>query len=449
MATANEATPWRRIVVYSLPAAGVNFMENLIAMFLLKFAADVLLLAPALVASFFGVARVWDAVSDPIVGYWSDRTRLRMGRRRPWILASAVPLALSFGVLWSPPRLAAPALGLWVGTAILLFFTAQAAFQVPHLAWGAELAGGEHDRSRVFGGRLAVGLLGAFGAAIGMVALERAADPRSTALVVAVVAGVATCAACVLLVVQLRERPEYQGRGGTSPRAAFGDVLRNPHARLLIAVFFLEGLGFAAMTTTMPFYIQYVAGRTGDTGLFMGGALTAMLVTIPVWLALARCFGKRRVWLGSLVGRAAAFAAVVVLPADATGAMVVDMLVIGSLFGCGAMLGPSLEADVIEDDERRTGERKEGAYFAAWNLAAKGSAGAAIVLSGIVLQLVAFEPNAVQQPAARAGIVLLFGGFPALFYLVAAALLARLSLASGRVAGLPAQPAAAEPVGRG
>lgn len=83
MAMANEATPWRRIVVYSLPAAGVNFMENLIAMFLLKFAADVLLLAPALVASFFGVARVWDALSDPIVGYWSDRTRLRMGRRRP------------------------------------------------------------------------------------------------------------------------------------------------------------------------------------------------------------------------------------------------------------------------------------------------------------------------------------------------------------------------------
>ena len=415
-------------------------MENLIAMFLLKFATDVLLLSPALVALFFGLGRVWDAVSDPIAGYWSDRTRLGLGRRRPWILASAVPLALTFAALWSPPPLPSGLLALWVGAAILLFFTAQTAFEVPHLAWGAELAVDEHDRTRVFGGRLAVGLLGAFGAAIGMGALERAADPRRTALVLALLAGFATCGACLLLVARLRERPEYQGRGGTSPRAAFGDVVRNPHARLLLAVFFLEGLGFASMTTTMPFYIQYVTGRPGQAGLFMGGALCAMLVTIPLWLALARRFGKRAVWLGSLVGRAAAFSLVLVVPGDATVAMVANMLVIGSLFSCGAMLGPSLEADVIDDDEHRTGQRKEGAYFAAWNLASKGSAGAAVVLSGVVLQLVAFAPNAVQQPAALAGIRVLFGGLPALFYLLAAGLLTRLALAPApAVTGSPAQ----------
>ena len=70
---------WAQIGLYSLPSSGVNFMENLIGMFLLKFTTDVLLLAPGLVALFFGLARIWDAVSDPVVGYWSDRTQTRFG----------------------------------------------------------------------------------------------------------------------------------------------------------------------------------------------------------------------------------------------------------------------------------------------------------------------------------------------------------------------------------
>ena len=108
--------------------------------------------------------------------------------------------------------------------------------------------------------------------------------------------------------------------------------------------------------------------------------------------------------------------------------MVINVAIIGALFGCGAMLGPSIKADIIDDDERRTGERKEGSYFAAWNLASKAALGAAVILSGAVLQWVGFEPNAVQRPLVTGGIRALFGGLPCVFYLVAAILLARLSL---------------------
>jgi Na+/melibiose symporter-like transporter len=432
---------WMAISLYSLPAAGSNFMENLIGMYLLKFATDVLLLAPGLVALFFGLARVWDAVSDPIVGYWSDRTRHRMGRRRPWILASALPLGLAFVAVWSPPDLAPDALRVWVCAAVILFYTAQTALAVPHLAWGAELAASGHDRTRVFAGRLAVGLGGIILAAGAMGALERSADPRATASGVAVAAALLVVVTCVVAVGRLRERPDYQGRGARTPYTALRDVLRNPHARILLGVLFLEALGFASMTATMPFYIHYVAAREGQAALFMGGALGAMLASIPLWLALARRFGKRRLWLASLLGRAAAFGVVVALPDANIAVMAANMMVIGALFGCGSMLGPAVQADVIDDDERTTGERKEGTYFASWNFAAKASGGAAVILSGVVLQAVAFEPNAAQQPLARAGILALFGGFPCVFYLLAAALLVRLSLYRGDL-----QEAAAAPV---
>ena len=187
---------------------------------------------------------------------------------------------------------------------------------VPHLAWGAELADAGHDRTRVFAGRLAVGLSGVFLAAGAMGALERSADPRATAWGVAVFAALLIVIGCVVATSRLRERPDYQGRGAQSPYAAFGDVLRNPHARILLAVLFLEALGFTSMTATMPFFIQYVVEREGQAALFMGGALGAMLASIPVWLALARRFGKRRLWLVSLLGRAAAFGCLLALPAD-------------------------------------------------------------------------------------------------------------------------------------
>ena len=77
------------------------------------------ILAPALIGVFFGLSRVWDAFSDPIVGYWSDRTRSRLGRRRPWIALSALPLALLFVALWSPPSsLEGGGLATWMALAI-------------------------------------------------------------------------------------------------------------------------------------------------------------------------------------------------------------------------------------------------------------------------------------------------------------------------------------------
>ena len=68
----------------------------LVMVYLLKFSTDVLGVGPAVVGALFGLGRLWDAVSDPAVGFLSDRTSSRLGRRRPWIAASALPTALAF-----------------------------------------------------------------------------------------------------------------------------------------------------------------------------------------------------------------------------------------------------------------------------------------------------------------------------------------------------------------
>ncbi len=72
--------PTGAIAVYALPSVSMGFMSALISFYLLKFSTDVLLLAPAVMGLLFGISKVWDAISDPLAGYWSDRTRSRLGR---------------------------------------------------------------------------------------------------------------------------------------------------------------------------------------------------------------------------------------------------------------------------------------------------------------------------------------------------------------------------------
>ena len=82
---------WSVITSYSAPGVGAGYMYLLLSLYIMKFSTDVLLIAPAVMGTIFGISRVWDAVSDPLVGYLSDRTKHPLGRRRLWLLLSIGP----------------------------------------------------------------------------------------------------------------------------------------------------------------------------------------------------------------------------------------------------------------------------------------------------------------------------------------------------------------------
>ena len=92
------------------------------------------------------------------------------------------------------------------------------------------------------------------------------------------------------------------------------------------------------------------------------------------------------------------------------------------------MLGPSVQADVVDYDEYVTGERKEGSYLAVWNLIRKGAGGLTALAAGLVLQWAGFEPNAEQTPQTKTAMLALFGLLPGSCYLAGALLFARFSL---------------------
>ncbi len=429
MESYGERIPTSNILIYSSPVLGVFMASMLVGFYLLKFSTDVLLIAPATIGTLLLVARIWDAVTDPAAGWLSDRTNTRLGRRRPWFLGSALPLGCSIVMLWSPPEsLEGGYLTAWVGCSIILFYTAYTAFRVPHIAMGAELSRGYHDRTRVFGIMQATESFGMFAAAGVLVFLENAENPREFARLLSIGMGIFAAALIIIAALNIRERADFQGRGGESPWRSFRDVLVNPHARILIVVFFLEQLGFSALVALVPYLSDYVLETPGSTGLYLFGAIGATLVSIPAWVFLSKRFGKKSVWLVSLSLKAALFGVMFFLAGGGFATMVAVSVGFGLLNGCGAVVGPSLKADVVDWDEGETGERKEGSYFAAWNFVQKGAGGIAIWVIGVTLSMTGFVPNVTQSEETIFGIMLIASIAPCLLHVLALFMMMRFSL---------------------
>lgn len=428
--------PLSTLVVYSAPTAGIGFMFLLTSTYLMKFSTDVLGIAPAAMGTIFFVSRLWDAVSDPLAGFLSDRTRTRLGRRRPWLLVGAVPLGLAFVGMWAPPSMSPGATTLWMGVFVVLTYTALTVFLMPHDALGAELSLDYHERNRVFGiKRIAFGLgaLLVFGA---LARLTSSDAPRSVAFELAVVSATITTGAMIWAGLSLRERPEYLGRGAGNALSAIADVARNPHARLLLAVFFIQQLGLGALTFIAAYHAQYVLGDPAALSAVLGVFFAASLLSIPVWIRLGRRFEKKPILLAHMVMAGTAIGSMYFVGAGDVTPFLTLAALGGMASGCGDVIFPSLQADVIDWDEHRTGERKEGVYFAAWNFAAKTAVGFSAVVTGYALARSGFVPNRAQPESALHAIRMLISLFPLVCYGAGALLFLRFRLSEASHAAI-------------
>jgi GPH family glycoside/pentoside/hexuronide:cation symporter len=430
---------WATVLSFGAPGLGAGYMYLMLALYVMKFATDVLLIAPAIMGVIFSASRIWDAISDPVVGYLSDRTRVRYGRRRSWILASTLPIGAAFVMVFAPPEgLTGAGLVVWMAVAIIGFYSAMTVFFVPHLSLGAELSSSYHERSRLFGVRHGFYTFGSILSLISFYVLILAEQQghqavRSAALDLALLASAVMVILILASVGQLRERADYQGRVNENPFRAFRDVWNNHHARLLIVVTFIEHVGSAAIGALTLYVAQYVVGAPLWAPVMILCYMVPSSFSVPLWIPLSRRFGKVRLWMFSMIMTGVAFGSLFALPFLEGTTLKIAYICVAAAFaglaaGCGGTLSPSIQGDVIDYDEMLTGERKEGSYFAAWNFVYKGATGVMLLLTGFVLQLSGFVPNQEQTMTVQVSIVTLYGIFPLVCYAIGAFLFRRFDL---------------------
>ena len=435
----SQRVSWPTVIAYGAPAAGAGYMYLLLSLYIMKYATDILLIAPAVMGAIYSLSRVWDAVSDPLIGYMSDRTTSRLGRRRTWILISTLPIAAGFYMVFAPPAgLSDEGLAWWMGVAVIGFYSAMTLFYVPHLSLGAELSQDYHERSRMFGVRHAAHIIGSILSLVSLHLLiseefTEGGNVREVARELAVWAIAVMTVLVVYAVINLRERPEFQGRVQASPIKAFRDVWGNPHARLLLIVTFIEYVGSSAIAALTLYVTHYVVGAPTLAPLIIFAYMLPSSASVPLWVPLSRRFGKIRVWIGCMILTGVSFGAMFLLVFFEDQQTRVVWIFVMAFFaglanGCGGTLGPSVQGDVIDFDEHQTGERKEGAYFAAWNFVQKSALGLMLLLTGFVLEYSGFVPNQEQTQEVKLAMVTLYGLFPLVCYAIGAWMFTKFSL---------------------
>ncbi|MBQ74919.1 MAG: hypothetical protein CMQ20_07830 [Gammaproteobacteria bacterium] len=366
-------------------------------------------------------ARIFDLITDPLVGYLSDHTRTRWGRRKPWVVASLPFLMIGIYKVYLPPQDA----DIWyLVTWLMVMWLGWTMLMIPYYAWGAELSTDYDERTRVTGWRAALGSFGSLvsitipAAAVLWFDVEGIAGiMRLTGIAVVVLIPIAI----TLTVLMVEDKPHTR-----APALQAFDglkiMLKNGSFRWLVIAFMLSSMGLAVLMPMNAFFVAAVLEEpeTSIPILMFFTSLIALL-SIPMWVAISKRIGKHRAWISGLLVLTILSPAFIFLGPGDFPLMVPFALV--SALGVGAFqtLPNSMKADVIDIDTARTGENRAAMFFSAWSLATKfaGSLGGSLGLWA--LAFVGFDPahGAVNTPEAIMGLKLTYALLPTSIFIIA------------------------------
>ena len=411
-------------LAYGAPSFAGAAMTIPIAIHMTKFYSDVVLAPLGLLGMAIAVARALDAISDPVVGYLSDRTRTRWGRRRPWMVLAAPLAGFCFWMLFTPPaELDGRGAALWCAVSFVLYSFFHTAYVIPHYALGPELTLDYHERSRLFGIREGFSILGTIVASVAPIALLGVySDQRRVFSVMALGFGVTLVTLYGLLGVVVRERRDFYERPPSPLVPGVRRALRNRPFRVLLLTYVVASVPAAIPGTLMPYFNEYVIQPENPArwlAIFLATYFGAGFLCLPLWVAAARRFGKQGTWLASFAMGISGGAAMFFLGPGDEKALLGLIAWAGSSFGAGLFLGPAIQADVIDYDELHTGKRREAQYAAFWSILPKFVLIPSAAIPIAFLGSIGYRPNVVQTPQVVLAIKLLFAITPALFSLLA------------------------------
>jgi GPH family glycoside/pentoside/hexuronide:cation symporter len=371
---------------------------------------------PALVGLLGALPRLTDALTDPIMGYISDHTRSRWGRRRPYIFAGAIASGLIYALLWQLPAERSETFYFWfflIGS--LIFYLAYTAFATPWVALGYELTPDYHERTRLMGVQNFISQL-AYVISPWFLAIMQYKpwfdDMVAGAAGLAIAVGVVAAGIGILPALFLHERFSDEPAAGGAPVgtanpfvhsmfdffSGFAATLRFLPFLKLCAATFLVFNGFILISAFQSYVIiYYVCGGDKATGAeYVGysGSIAAistfLVIVLVTWLATR--IGKRRAFFVStglsMLGYGLKWFCydpqapwMILLP------MPLMAFALGGLF----TLVPSMMPDVVDLDELETGERREGMFGSIFWWVVKLGMAAAIAGGGLLLNVTGFD----------------------------------------------------------
>lgn len=424
VSSANHLTA-SRLAFYALPAIAFAMPTIPVYIYLPAFYASELGLGLAATGLILVIARVFDVVTDPLIGILSDRWSSRFGRRKPWIIAGALIAAVAVVQLFQPPDGSGNAhLLIWL-IALSLGWTMIA---VPYTAWGAELSDDYHERARATGAREGASILGiVLAGAVPASAIGLGFAQRDG---LAAVAWLAVAVGMVSVLLLAWRVPDRAAAVSAEPSVRLSDwrqhisVVRNAAFLRLLAAWFVNGLANGLPAVLFAFYLDHaLKADAAARGILIMSYFLAGIAAIPLWVGLSRRYGKHRIWCAAMLLACAAFVWVPFLGEGAIVAFFVICIVTGAAFGADLALPPAMQADVVDLDTLRTRKNRAGWYFALWSMATKAALAAAAGIAFGTLALAGFDAAGTNSADAIAALTVLYALVPTALKLGAVALI--------------------------
>ena len=411
-------------IAYGMGSFGMESLYIVFAGFYMFYYIDELGLTVAMAAIINVIYGIWDAVDDPLVGFLSDNTRTRWGRRRPWLL-TGLPFYVGLLVLvYAVPKpfLQGNALFWYALVIFLLFEAARTIMSVNYAALFPELFQGLRERARAsscLGGLATVGELVGFAippliyATLGFVPM---------AICFAGVAGIAL----FLAIIRNKEDPKAMNAPPLGLKDAFGEVLKDrPFLLFTIAVAFLMfTTGVYSLAT--PFWVKYtLATSPQGTSLIFAIVFITAILSVPVWGRFVSILGIKRTWLWTVAVMSASAIIIGLASNFVLGA--IGAAVAGAGVGGIKVCREIIMANFVDRGLERTGHRREGIYYSVLRVLGKFSKileSLALVLLSLLFGYVSGEnPGPQPENAFR----FLMSVFPLVFTFIAWLIASRLS----------------------
>ncbi len=417
-----ERLPIKEKVGYALGDTAANFIFQTMVMFQLAFYTDTFGITAAAAGTLLVVVRVWDAIFDPFMGIVADRTKTKWGKFRPWILWTAVPFGImGFLAFVTPDFSESGKLVYAYGTYIVLMMV-YSANNLPYSALSGVMTGDLGERTSLSSYRFVFAMIAQLiiqGLALPMVSYFGQGDSAQGYQYTMAIFSTLAVILFFITFSTTKERIQPDPAQKASLKEHFGDLLKNGPWIAMFVLTLILFITLAMRGSVVFYYFRYyinVENYANLFGLFNVLGTSATIVGIFFSKGLAMKFGKRNVFIAGLSGTAVFTAMFIFLPPTAVEMMFAAEMLRQFVYGFTIPLLWAMMADVADYSEWKNRRRATGIVFSAIVFALKAGLGFGGAITGYVLSMYGYVPNAAQTEGALTGIVMTMSIFPAITF---------------------------------
>lgn len=405
---------------YSLGDTASHFVWDMVGFWILIFYTDTYGISAAAAGTIMLIARIWDMVSDPIMGVIADRTNTRWGKFRPYILWMALPYSVLAVMAFTTPDFGNTGKVIYAGVTYILLMTVFTAINLPYSSLGAVMTADSYERAGLNSYRFIFAFIGQFivsGTALTLALYFGKGDNAKGYQYTLILFSIISFIMFMITFKTTKERVQPPKEQKENLKEDLLNLFKNKPWVVLSLVGIVSFIMFAIQNLSVAYYFKYYIGKEENVQLFNVIGTVALIVTIPFSKPLAKRFGKRNVFIASSL-LSGFFFIMLFLPGVNDIGMIYTFNILAKMAYAPAVpLLWTMLADTADYSEWKTGRRSTGLVFSAATFAQKAGWGIGGALAGWMLAIFKFTPNVEQTETAITGIKLMISVIPGILYM--------------------------------